>query len=487
VRASTAFALIALVLLAPVVAAASSVQRIDGTKKADRIDAVYGGTDRVTCGKGVDAVTADLGDTISRDCELVSRRISSDSLTSAGAQHQTQVEPSVAGAGTTAVATFQVGRFGDGGAAGIGWSTSTDSGQTWRSGILPSLTVASKPAGDAPRASDPAVAYDAAHATWLIATLVLGSGYTGLGINRSNDGRSWSAPTFAARFASGSLAYDKEWVGCDNTASSPFYGRCYLVYTDIATPRVAVQASRDGGATWGAPVTVTSAFGIEAEGALPLIQPSGALTVVFEAQEVGIYAVRSIDGGATFGLPQGVSAISEAARPFLRAPPLPTAAVDASGRMYVAWADCIFRPVCNGNTIVLSTSTDGAMWSAPTRIPGTGFDSFVPGIAADPARSGRISVVSYIRNYSSACAVTTCTFGVSVTSSQDGGAHWTKPQRLDSVSPRYTWTAVAGGHFVGDYVGATFAGGRFVAVFALASKPSARGQLREYMLAASLP
>src|SRR5215212_4053841 len=110
-RASTVLALIALVLLAPMVAAASSARRINGTKKADRIDAVYGGTDRVTCGKGVDAVTADAGDTVSGDCEFVSRRISSDSLTSAGAQHQTQVEPSVAGAGTTAVATFQVDRF----------------------------------------------------------------------------------------------------------------------------------------------------------------------------------------------------------------------------------------------------------------------------------------------------------------------------------------------------------------------------------------
>jgi hypothetical protein len=487
VRASTAVVLTSFALLSPALAAASSVQRIDGTKKADRIDAVFGGADRVACGKGVDAVTADLADNVARDCELVSRRISTDTLTAAGGQHQTQVEPSVAGAGMTAVAAFQVGRFGDGGAAGIGWATSADSGGTWRNGILPSLTTASRPAGDAPRASDPAVAYDAAHATWVIATLVLGANYTGLGISRSSDGRSWGAPTFAARFAANLLAYDKEWVGCDNASTSPYYGSCYLVYTDIATPRVAAQVSRDGGATWGAPVTVTSVFGIEAEGALPLIQPNGALTVVFDATEAGIYSVRSTDGGATFGLPVGISAISEAARPFLRAPPLPTAAVDASGRMYVAWADCVFRPICNGNTIVLSTSTDGASWSAPTRVPGTGFDSFVPGIAADPAKSGRISVVTYIRNYSSSCAVTTCTFGVSVTRSQDGGAHWTKPQRLDAVAPRYTWTAIAGGHFVGDYVGATFAGGRFVPVFALASKPSARGQLREYMMAASLP
>jgi hypothetical protein len=485
-RAPTALVLTTFALLSPALAAASSVQRIDGTRKADRIDAVFGGADRVACGKGVDAVTADPADTVARDCELVSRRISADTLTGAGGQHQTQVEPSVAGAGTTAVATFQVGRFGDGGAAAIGWATSADSGRTWRNGILPSLTTASRPAGDAPRASDPAVAYDSAHGTWLIATLVLGTGYTGLGISRSSDGRSWSAPTFPARFASNLLAYDKEWIGCDNTSTSAFYGSCYLVYTDIATPRVAAQVSRDGGVTWGAPVTVTSAFGIEAEGALPLIQPDGALTVVFNAEEAGIYAVRSIDGGATFGAPVGVSAISEAQRPFLRAPPLPTAAVDASGRMYVAWADCVFRQGCNGNTIVLSTSIDGATWTAPTRVPGAGFDSFVPGIAADPTKSGRISIVTYVRN-SNSCALATCTFGVAVTSSKDGGAHWAKPQRLDGLSPRYTWTALAGGHFVGDYVGATFAGGRFVPVFALASKPSARGQLREYMMAASLP
>ena len=73
-----------------------------------------------------------------------------------------------------------------------------------------------------------------------------------------------------------------------------------------------------------------------------------------------------------------------------------------------------------------------------------------------------------------------------MTSSSDGGAHWTKARRLDATAARYTWLASAGGRFVGDYVGATFAGGRFVPVFALASKPVG-GRLREYMLAASLP
>ena len=383
-RAYPAFVSIVLGLVVPAVAAAAVIQgttrpdNLRGTAKADRIDAVFGAIDRITCGKGIDAVTADPADKVAGDCEFVSRRISVDTLTTAGAQHQTEVEPSVAGWGSTAVATFQVGRFRDGGAAGIGWATSTDSGRTWRSGILPALTTASKPSGDAPRASDPVAAYDAAHATWLITTLVLGDAFTALGISRSADGLAWSAPISATRLASERLAYDKQWLSCDNTPTSRFYGSCYLVYTDIATPRIAAQVSRDGGVTWSTPVTATSAFAADAEGALPLVQPNGALTIVFEVS-AGIYGVHSTDGGATFTPAAGISPVAEASRPLLRAPPLPTATVDASGRLFVAWADCAFRRGCDGNTIVLTSSTDGTTWTPLKRIPGAGFDSFVPG------------------------------------------------------------------------------------------------------------
>jgi hypothetical protein len=480
------------VALLPASAAAALIQgttradRLKGTAKADRIDAVFGGTDRVSCGMGIDVVTADPGDKVARDCEVVSRRISSDTLVSApGSQHQTEVEPSVAAWGSTAVATFQVGRFANGGASGIGWATSTDSGRTWRSGILPQLTAASTPPGDAPRASDPSVAYDAAHRTWLISTLVLGASFTGLGISRSGDGATWSAPVPAARVSSTTLGYDKEWIACDNTSTSRFYGSCYLAYTDLSTPRLAVQVSRDGGATWGVPVTATTQFGAEVEGALPLIQPDGALTIVFNVSEAGMYSVRSADGAATFSSPVGIAPIGQASQPFLRAPPIPTGAVDASGRIYLAWADCVFRPGCDGNTIVLTTSTDGSTWTALRRVRGTGFDSFVPWIAADPSVPGRISIVTYMRT-SVACTPATCAIGVAVVKSRDGGSTWTKPQRLDAVSPRYAWLANAGRQFVGDYVGATYAGSRFVPVFALASRPLRSGRLREYMMAASL-
>jgi hypothetical protein len=493
VRGRTAWLVLALALVAPPAAVAELIRgtaradRIKGTAQADRIDVRFGGTDRVTCGKGLDVVMADAADKVAGDCELVSRRISDDTLVTAPGQHRTEVEPSVAAWGSTAVATFQVGRFDDGGAAGIGWATSTDSGRTWRSGVLPGVTTASAPAGDAPRASDPSVAYDAAHGTWLVATLVLGDAYTALGISRSTDGRTWGTPVLAARATGPSLAYDKEWIACDDTATSPRYGTCYLAYTDIAGSRIAVQSSADGGATWSTPSTATSQFGSDAEGALPVVQPDGSLTIVMLADAAGVYAVRSADGGVTFGAPAGIAPLTEASQPLLRAPPLPAATVDGSGRIYVAWADCRFRTGCDGNTIVLSTSTDGSTWSTPTRVPGTGFDSFVPAIAADPATPGRLALVTYVRA-SAGCSASTCAVGVAMTTSRDSGATWTKPRRLDPVPARYAWLAsTTQGQFLGDYVGAAFAAGRFVPVFAFASAPIARGRLREYVMAASLP
>ena len=468
--------LAALLLVVPATALAAAIH---GTVGNDRIDVLGRGAVSVACGRGRDIVTADAGARISRDCEVVSRRISVDTLVSAEGQHQTEVEPDVVGNGSTAVAVFQVGRFADGGAAGIGWATSTNSGRTWRSGVLPGLTIFSTPAGTASRVSDPAVAYDAVHGTWLAASLLV-SAISAVDVSRSPDGVSWSLPVTAVQAGPGPLAYDKEWIGCDNSAASPFRGSCYLVYTDILARRLSIQVSHDGGQTWSAGAAVSTDAGADAEGALPLVQPNGALTIVFDASDAGYYAVRSVDGGTTFAPRVGIAPVSMDNVSGLRAPPLPTATVDASGKLYVAWSSCAFRAVCTGNVIVFSSSTDGVAWTLPKRIPGTGAESFVPGIAADPNVAGRLGVVTYVGTADGRV-------GVTETSSRDGGATWAKPQRLDAQLVSPAWLAnTDSGRFAGDYVGATFSAGRFVPVFALAEKPVA-GQLHEFMMSASLP
>jgi hypothetical protein len=99
-------------------------------------------------------------------------KISGDTFTNTTSAHATQVEPDTFSFGSTIVMATQTGRFNDGGASDIAFSTSTNNGGTWSGGNLPGIT---KFAGGGPydRVSDPAVAYDAKHNVWMISTLPL--------------------------------------------------------------------------------------------------------------------------------------------------------------------------------------------------------------------------------------------------------------------------------------------------------------------------
>src|SRR4051794_32017956 len=66
-------------------------------------------------------------------------QIAVDPFTNASSQHKTIVEPDTYSFGSTIVAAAQAGRFFDGGASGITFSTSTNNGASWTSGALPGL------------------------------------------------------------------------------------------------------------------------------------------------------------------------------------------------------------------------------------------------------------------------------------------------------------------------------------------------------------
>ncbi len=105
-------------------------------------------------------------------------RVSADPFTNATSQHATEVEPDTFAFGSTVLATYQVGRFFNGGASDIGFARSTDGGATWgTSSFLPGLTFnagAFSGAGSPyERVSDPSVAYDAKHDTWMISSIPL--------------------------------------------------------------------------------------------------------------------------------------------------------------------------------------------------------------------------------------------------------------------------------------------------------------------------
>ena len=361
----------------------------------DRIDVAGGGRDRVACGLGADLVAADRSDRLAADCEVVSRRIATDPYRGGGGQHATHAEPDSFSWGTTVVATFQVARFVDGGAQNIGFARSTDAGRTWRSGLLPQLTRASRPRGAFLRASDPVVAYDDAHALWLIATLGITESGTAVLVSSSADGLHWSAPVTAVQKPDlpNSIALDKEWIACDNGASSPFRGHCYVSYSDVERVELVTQTSVDGGKTWSAAVGSPDHAGRRgirgpyAPGPQQVALPDGTLVVpLFDGE---LSAVRSTDGGATFSAGTRIAAASFSRVPGLRAAPLPSAEVGADGTVFLAWPDCALRPSCAANDIVFSKSRTGVNWPLPVRIPLGPGSHVIAGIAADPTRAGR--------------------------------------------------------------------------------------------------
>jgi len=285
--------------------------------------------------------------------------ISSDPFTNLVSEHATQVEPDTFAFGNTIVAAFQTGRIFTGGSADIGFAVSHNGGRTWPvHGFLPSLTVNASPPGPFAAASDPSVAYDAGHRRWLISALTIGA--HGVGITTSvstDDGDHWGPPI--AMSSSGFTGWDKNWITCDNSARSPFYGHCYTTWDDNGHFNLLLSAtSVDGGTTWSAPTpTANHAIGI---GGQPLVQPNGTVIVpVDDAFESTVLAYRSTDGGATWGPTVVVSPI-RAHFEFasgLRSGPLPSAERDAIGNIYVVWQDCRFRPTCDANDLVLSTLT----------------------------------------------------------------------------------------------------------------------------------
>lgn len=456
---------------------------------ADRVKAQGGGRDSIDCGPGRDIVTVDLTDRVSPSCEVVTRQISADPYRNGnGAQHHTEVEPDSASFGSTVVAAFQVARYFDGGAMNIGWATSHDAGLTWRYGFLPGLTIFSVPGGAPIRASDPSVTYDATHRVWLVSSLVLFVHGTGLYISRSSDGISWSLPVQAAFNSSDSLGYDKEWVTCDNWTTSAFRGNCYLAYSDIGLDQQSVQTSRDGGLTWGpaigSPDKAGSPIHSEGVGSQPVVRPNGELIDLYLSSRA-IRGFRSADGGATFSTEFVLSDVAFDRLP-LRAEALPSATVDASGRVTVAWTDCRFHPNCFGDDIVFSTSLDGATWMPASRVPlgpSTG-DRFTPGLEAGPA--GSVLGLTYYSSGARRCIGGSCRLDAGALTSVDGGATWSAPQRLSSESIPLGWLADTSlGRMPGDYVSTSYAGGRRVSVYALAT--SARAGLDEAIFATSLP
>ena len=360
------------------------------------------------------------------------------------------------------MATFQVGRRFDGAATNVGFAVTTNDGASWRSGLLPGLTVASRPAGVNARASDPVVAYDAAHSTWLISTLALAGTTTQLAISRSTDGFTWGTALAALeeRVEDG-IAFDKNWLACDNTTTSALFGRCYLVYTHSADrDMLAVSWSDDGGLRGRS--RSTSACAVESVFSGHPRERRSRRVYLLQVGQFSISASRSTDGGATWGAPARIAPIDGgcAIRDF-RAFPLPSAEVDPTGRFWAAWHDCA-SPGASSNAVFVATSADGAEWSAPIAVT-RGRDAVLPAIGIDPA-TGRVAI-AYMRSRPAG-------IDVELTVSPGAPGNWSAPRRLSAQSMPLRWMPnTTSGRMLGDYISVHYARGRPLVVWALATEP----------------
>jgi len=398
-------------------------------------------------------------------------RLSTDTFSNSDSQHATEVEPSIFASGSTIVTAFQVGRRFNGGASDIGFATSIDGGASWTNGWLPNLTTLV--GGMYVAASDPVVAFDKSHGVWMIASLLVASGTDLVAVSRSADAMNWGNPIIV----SSSNDADKQWITCDNTASSPFFGRCYLEWDDPSQPAnglIWMSTSIDGGLTWSAAVnTANLSTGI---GGQPITQPNGTVVVpILSADGTAMLAFTSSDGGATWNTPVTIASVTDhVVAGNMRTIALSSASVDASGRVYVVWQDCRFRSGCSSNDIVLSTSPDGSNWTSPVGIPidavTSTVDHFIPAIAIDPATSeasARIALTYYF--YPTAqCTATTCQLSAGFTSSPDGGNTWSAPTTLAGPMLLSWLPNTSSGVMVGDYVATAFSNGHAYTVFAVA-------------------
>lgn len=403
-------------------------------------------------------------------------RISTDNLTNTDSDHKTEVEPDSFAWGDTIVSTFHVARRPGSigwGSGAIGYSTSTNGGQTWKYGNLPGLTVNYKN-GTFGAAADPSVAYDSKHAEWMISTLPLvglSSSSSKIGdaaVSLSPNGLTWGNPIMIDSTG----LDDKNWSVCDNTASSAYYGNCYTEWDQAyGSGDVLMSVSSDGGQTWSAGLASSDHAG--GLGGEPVVQPNGTVIVPFEGGGIDVFS--STNGGKSWGKSKAISGItSHLVAAGIRNPDLPSASIDGAGNVYVVWSDCRFRTGCSSNDIVMSTSANGTTWSTVARIPidatTSTVDHFLPGIGVDPTTSGTGAHITIVYYYypTAKCTASTCQLDVGFTTSTDGGATWTAGAKIAGPM-KVGWLPVSdNGPMVADYISVSYVNGNPFGVFAVA-------------------
>jgi hypothetical protein len=180
---------------------------------------------------------------------------------------------------------------------------------------------------------------------------------------------------------------DKEMMAVDNNPASPHYGRLYVAWTDFSEAQLINTSFSDNGANWSNVVALSPATQTGAQGAWPMVTPSGKLYVAwanfFSTDDtLQLKITSSTDGGATFGAvataatgiqPFDNAATMDCERPALkgdiRFASFPQIAADSSGCVHL-----VYTSAANHNhtgdvaDIQYKKSCDGVTWGNPKKI-----------------------------------------------------------------------------------------------------------------------
>ncbi len=300
----------------------------------------------------------------------------------------------------------------------------------------------------------------------------------GMGVSYSDNGSSWTAKSVYS-----TSGQDKNHLWVDNSASSPYAGNLYNVWSDLNSgssnyTELLFSRSTNSGVSWSSSINISSAVnaGSHNQGVNVQTGPNGQVYVTWviydgwPQDEKAIGFCKSTNGGSSFGsatrIHNNIKGIrNTGVNKNHRVSSFPSMAVDISGgpnngNIYIVWTN-IGTPGTNSGTnksvYMMRSTDDGNTWDTPVRVnQGTfqnGKEAYSPWISCD-SETGTLSVVFYDdRNTSSSSCETFVSY------STDAGDTWTDFVVSDVSFTPSPIPGLATG-YMGDYLGITSKGGK---------------------------
>lgn len=365
------------------------------------------------------------------------------------------------------VATFQEGRFTNGGALDCGYSATHDGGLTWNRNLLPGVTQLT--GGPYFRATDPVAGIDLNNYAYINMDAATDPKFDhgDIIVSRStNSGATFEPYVLVYHPIDSNYFADKNWMAVNTFAGAPFANRIlvtWTLFTNSTDPNgpspLVASYSDDAGQTWSAAQFITPPTS-QMQGSQPVFLPNGNVAVIYwNFMQSRIESIISTDGGATFGPAHPLGFVNQWDEPSIRTGSfLPSATSDrTTNNLYVVVQANLGTASAPIPKILFSRSTDGGnTWTPYVAISDnpSGSGVFNPAITASPDGQ-TLSVAFYDRRNN---PNSTTLVDLYEAQSFDGGATWQPNIRLTDVSTDATLAPNTGSstspaYMLGDYLG----------------------------------